>query len=109
MKKRIIIPLTITLLLVSGFLFISSSQEETQPDRRIIDMHLHAIPVEHFPHRWDEWAGFGDRIMYGSDHMLWPQSFAKSIGSIESAEFLSEEQKDAIFYSNATRFLGLKD
>lgn len=54
-------------------------------------------------------AGFGDRILFGSDQMLWPQSFEKAINSIESAEFLTEEQKDAIFYSNAARFLELKD
>jgi hypothetical protein len=41
--------------------------------------------------------------------MAWPQSFAKSIESIESAEFLTKEQRDAILYENAARFLGLEE
>jgi predicted TIM-barrel fold metal-dependent hydrolase len=54
-------------------------------------------------------AGFGDRIMYGSDQMNWPQSIRKSIEAIRSAPFLSEEQKRDILYNNAARFLGLSD
>ena len=52
-------------------------------------------------------AGFTDRIMYGSDQMIWPQSISKSIDSIKAAPFLSEEQKRAILYDNAARFLQL--
>lgn len=52
-------------------------------------------------------AGFGDRIMYGSDQMQWPQSISESIEAIKSAPFLSEEQKSAILYDNAARFLRL--
>lgn len=54
-------------------------------------------------------AGFGDRVMYGSDQMVWPQSIGKSIEAIRSAPFLSEEQKRDILYNNAARFLGLSD
>lgn len=52
-------------------------------------------------------AGFGQRIMFGSDQMMWPQAFAKAIESIESAPFLTAEQKRDIFYNNAARFLRL--
>lgn len=52
-------------------------------------------------------AGFADRIMYGSDQMQWPQSISKSIESIKTAPFLSEEQKKAILYDNAAKFLEL--
>ena len=52
-------------------------------------------------------AGFGKRIMFGSDAMVWPQTIAVAIESIESAEFLTEEQKRDIFYNNAARFLRL--
>lgn len=40
--------------------------------------------------------------------MVWPQSYEKSVDIIESADFLTEEQKRAIFYDNAARFLGLE-
>ncbi|MDR8394310.1 amidohydrolase family protein [Aliifodinibius sp. S!AR15-10] len=49
-------------------------------------------------------AGFGDRIMFGSDQMLWPELIELFVNAIESADFLSEEQKNAIFYDNAAGF-----
>lgn len=54
-------------------------------------------------------AGFGKRIMYGSDQMIWPEAIRLSIEGIESAEFLSTEQKRDIFYNNAARFFRLSD
>lgn len=53
-------------------------------------------------------AGYGDRVMFGSDQMLWPQSIRESIEVIEAADFLTEEQKRAIFYGNAAQFLELQ-
>ena len=50
-------------------------------------------------------AGFGKRIMYGSDAMVWPELIGKSIEIIEGAEFLSYAQKRDILYNNAARFL----
>lgn len=50
-------------------------------------------------------AGFGDRLMFGSDQMIWPEAIAMAIEGIESATFLTPEQKRAIFYDNAARFL----
>ncbi len=52
-------------------------------------------------------AGFADRIMFGSDQMVWPDAIAVAIDAIESAEFLTEQQKRDIFYNNAARFLKL--
>lgn len=52
-------------------------------------------------------AGFGRRIMYGSDEMMWPQSMSIAIENINSAPFLSEQQKQDIFYNNAAEFLRL--
>jgi hypothetical protein len=52
-------------------------------------------------------AGFGDRVMFGSDQMEWPEAIGAAIEGIESAAFLSDEQKRAIFYDNAARFLRL--
>jgi predicted TIM-barrel fold metal-dependent hydrolase len=52
-------------------------------------------------------AGFADRIMFGSDQMVWPDLIGDTIEAVESATFLSPEQKRAIFYDNAARFLRL--
>ena len=51
-------------------------------------------------------AGLGDRIMFGSDQMVWPQTIGVAVESVNSSD-LSMEQKAAIFYDNAARFLGL--
>ncbi len=52
-------------------------------------------------------AGFGDRVMFGSDQMIWPESITMAIEGVESASFLTREQKRAVFYDNAARFLKL--
>ncbi len=54
-------------------------------------------------------AGFGKRIMFGSDQMVWPELIGPAIEGIESASFLTDEQKHDIFYNNAARFLGLPE
>ncbi len=54
-------------------------------------------------------SGLGNRLMFGSDQMSWPGVIGDAIESIESAPFLTEEQKRAIFYDNAARFLRLSD
>jgi uncharacterized protein len=52
-------------------------------------------------------AGFGKRVMFGSDQMVWPGVIEPAIAIIEEAPFLSPEQKRDIFYNNAARFLRL--
>jgi hypothetical protein len=47
--------------------------------------------------------------MFGSDQMVWPEALEHAIRAIESAEFLSEQQKRDILYENAARFLRLSD
>jgi len=54
-------------------------------------------------------AGFGERIMFGSDQMVWPETIERSIAVIEEAPFLSAEQKRDILYNNAARFLRLDE
>jgi uncharacterized protein len=54
-------------------------------------------------------AGFGKRIMFGSDASTWPQTLAIGIESIESGDFLTEGQKRDILYNNAARFLRLDE
>lgn len=52
-------------------------------------------------------AGFGKRIMFGSDQMVWPEAMQRAIETIQEAPFLDESQKRDIFYNNAARFLRL--
>lgn len=53
-------------------------------------------------------AGFEKRIMYGSDQMIWEDAIPISIERIENASFLTNKQKDDIFYNNAKRFFQLE-
>lgn len=52
-------------------------------------------------------AGFENRIMFGSDQMVWPEAIPIAIQGIEQAPFLNQQQKRDILYNNAARFLRL--
>lgn len=70
-----------------------------------------AIPVNNF-HQYLKGlvdAGFAKRIMFGTDEMIWPEAIKTAIESIESAEFLTKEQKRDILYNNAAKFLRLSE
>ena len=54
-------------------------------------------------------SGFGKRVMFGSDQMVWPGVIERAIASIESAAFLTDGQKRDILYNNAARFLQLSE
>jgi len=54
-------------------------------------------------------AGFGDRVMFGSDQMVWPEAIERAIARINKAPFLTGEQKRDILYNNAARFLRLTE
>ncbi len=54
-------------------------------------------------------AGFGRRIMYGTDFMGYPKMIEASIGVIQNASYLTEEQKRDILYNNAARFLRIDE
>ncbi len=45
--------------------------------------------------------------MFGSDQMNWPETIDAALDAIQSAPFLTAEQKRDIFYNNAARFLKL--
>jgi uncharacterized protein len=49
-------------------------------------------------------AGFGKRVMFGSDHMFWPDAIGLSVQAIETAPFLTEADKQDIFFNNAAAF-----
>ena len=52
-------------------------------------------------------AGFINRVMFGSDQMVWPGVIERSITVVNEAPFLSASQKRDILYNNAARFLRL--
>jgi predicted TIM-barrel fold metal-dependent hydrolase len=52
-------------------------------------------------------AGNGERIMFGSDQMVWTDTLGMAIENINAAKFLSEKQKRDIFYNNAVKFFRL--
>jgi uncharacterized protein len=52
-------------------------------------------------------AGLGKQLMFGSDQMWWPEAIGLGIERIESAAYLTPEQKRDIFYNNAAKFLRL--
>ncbi len=52
-------------------------------------------------------SGYADRVMFGSDQMVWPDLIPPAIAAIEKAPFLTRKQKRDIFYNNAARFLRL--
>ena len=54
-------------------------------------------------------AGFGKRIMFGSDQMLWPEAIGIAVQTLNEAPFLTEEEKRDILYDNAARFLELSE
>lgn len=54
-------------------------------------------------------AGFGSRVMFGSDQMVWPETIEYGIRVIEEAPFLSDQQKRDILYDNAARFLRVSE
>jgi len=52
-------------------------------------------------------AGYSKRLMFGTDG---PSTrVAQAVDAIESASFLTDEQKRDIFYNNAARFLRLSE
>lgn len=52
-------------------------------------------------------AGFGKRIMFGSDQMVWPDAISIAIQHIKTADFLTDDQQKDILFRNAIRFLHL--
>ncbi len=60
----------------------------------------------HFLKRFVD-AGYGDRIMYGSDVGL--KEYGEGIRAIRDAPFLTESHKRDILYNNAARFLRLSE
>jgi len=54
-------------------------------------------------------AGFGKRIMFGTDQMMWPEAISIAVKTVKEVPFLTEEEKRDILYNNAARFLELSE
>ena len=52
-----------------------------------------------------KYAGYLNRVMFGSDQMIWPGAIEKSILFLNSLDFLSKQDKEDILYNNAAKFL----
>lgn len=50
--------------------------------------------------------GFGKRILFGSDQMVWPEGTAQAIARFRTAHYLSDDQRRDIFFNNAVRLFG---
>lgn len=53
--------------------------------------------------------GVLDRVMFGSDQMVWPEAITSSINFLYSLDFLTNTEKEMILYKNAKKFLEIKD
>jgi predicted TIM-barrel fold metal-dependent hydrolase len=51
--------------------------------------------------------GLSNRLMFGSNQMMWPEVIEIGIKAIQEAGFLGEEPKRDIFYNNGAKFLRL--
>lgn len=49
-----------------------------------------------------------DRILFGSDQMVWPQMITPAVQAIVKADYLSVEDKRRILWGNAAWLLGMK-
>ena len=52
-------------------------------------------------------SGFGRRIMFGSDQMVWPETIAMAVARIREADYLTPRQRRDILHDNAARFFRL--
>jgi uncharacterized protein len=50
-----------------------------------------------------------NRVMFGSDQMVWPEAIGLAVERINGYDFLTVDEKADIFYNNAARFLGLSE
>ena len=51
--------------------------------------------------------GFLDRVLFGSDQMVWPEAISSSIDFLNAMNFLTKDEKEMILYRNAKTFLGI--
>ena len=92
--------------MIDDLLALLWAHPQVYVDTGIIDFGIPRDAFHRYLQRIVE-AGFEKRIMFGSDQMNWPKAIDYAVESINSAPFLSDEQKRDILYNNAARFLRL--
>jgi len=80
--------------------------QQVYVDISAIDWLLTETEFHHYLQRLVQ-ARLGKRILFGTDQMIWPDAVGRAIRAVESADFLTKDQKRAIFFDNAVRFLRL--
>jgi predicted TIM-barrel fold metal-dependent hydrolase len=94
--------------MIDDLLAVMYAHPQVHVDVAVIDWAIPTAEFHRFLRRIVE-AGFGTRVMYGSDQMVWPGLIEKSIAAVQEASFLTESQKRDILYNNAARFLRLSE
>jgi predicted TIM-barrel fold metal-dependent hydrolase len=92
--------------LIDEMLALLFYHPQVNVDVGIISWQLPRVEFHRYLRRFID-AGLGKRVMFGSDQLLFPEMIRVAIENIESADFLTAEQKRDIFYNNAARFLRL--
>ena len=92
--------------MLSETIALMHAHPQVYADVAVINWYLPRAEFHTYLRRLVE-AGFGKRLMFGSDQMVWPGAISLAIEGIESAAFLTVEQKSNIFYNNAAEFLRL--
>ena len=70
-----------------------------------------AEPRPRFDHYLEQLMiyGFGKRVLFGSDQMVWPEATGQAIARFRTATYLSTEQRRDILFNNAVRLFGWTD
>ena len=94
--------------MIDDLLAVMWAHPRVYVDTGVIDFVLPRAEFHRYLQRIVE-AGFGKRVMFGSDQMNWPDAIDYAVQSINSAPFLTQQQKRDILHDNAARFLRLGD
>ena len=92
--------------MIDDLLALLWAHPQVYVDTGVIDFVIPRAAFHRYLQRIVE-AGFEKRIMFGSDQMNWAKAIDYALESINTAPFLTEEQKRDILYNNAARFLRL--
>jgi predicted TIM-barrel fold metal-dependent hydrolase len=92
--------------MIDDLLAVLWTHPQVHVDLGVIDWALPRAEFHRYLQRIVE-AGFGKRVLFGSDQMIWPETIEMAIQNVASARFLTAEQRRDIFFNNAARFFRL--
>ena len=90
---------TIAMLLVYPQVYVDVGAIAWLPPRAEFHAYLGAITR----------AGFGKRVLFGTDQMYWPEAIGMAVEAVDSAPFLTVSDKQDIFSGNAIRFFKFEE